>query len=456
MEPESASFETTYEWDAVTSKTTMNDRMQLGAEQKPHIVFLHYSAPPLAGGVEHVLAHHVNIFQAHGYQVTIAAGRAAIGADTEPCELVLVPELDCQNDTIRKITDALNSDVVLPEFRRMQAAIEEALERICGAGAVLIAHNVLSLHLNFPLTAAVHHLLDAHALGPVVAWCHDVSRCVNPTSGVPLRFGFPWDLLRTYRSDVRYVAVSRQRQRILAHALGCPQDQIRVIPDGIDPQVFGGLGASVSHLVEDYDLLSADLILLMPVRITRAKNIKRALEILASLKDMGLQVRLIVTGPLDPHKLDGTAYFKELLALRHKLSLEREVVFALQGSTTVPGSPAIESAEASELYRVCDLLLLTSSREGFGIPILEAGLAAMPIFTTEVPALEEFEPGSVNIIERGELPAQVAKRIKEWAATNMSHRLRRHIRRDYTWSAIFRRHIEPLLQECITIDRVRA
>ncbi len=456
MEPEGKRPEPGNDWHARTGKLKSNDRTEPATEQKPRIVLLHYAAPPLAGGVEHVLAHHVNLFQQHGYQVTIAAGRAAIGAPPEPCEVLVIPELDSENGTIQKITEALNSDIVLPEFRTTQLAIEEALRPVCGADAVLIGHNVLSLHLNFPLTAAVHHLLDEHSLRAAVAWCHDVSRCVNPTSGVPLRFGFPWDLLRTFRPDVSYVAVSRQRQRVLSHVLGCSQDQIRVIPNGIDPPAFAGVGDSISHLVEEYELFQADLVLLLPARITRAKNIKRALEIIASLKDMGLLVKLVVTGPPDPHKLDGTAYFKELLALRHKHNLEREVVFALQGPNAFPGSPAIGSAEASELYRVCDLLLLTSNREGFGIPILEAGLAGLPIFTTEVPALEEFEPECVNLIERSELPSQVARRIKAWAESNPSLRLRRSIRRDYTWSAIFRRHIEPLLHECATLDTVRA
>lgn len=282
----------------------------------------------------------------------------------------------------------------------------------------------------------------------MIAWCHDVSRYVNPTSGAPLRSGFPWDLLRTYRSDVTYVAVSRQRQRILSHVLGCAHEQIRVIPNGIDPHTFWGLGDLVSRLIEESDMLQADLVLLMPIRITRAKNIKRAFEIIACLRDMGMQVRLAVTGPPDPHALDGKGYFHELLALRRKLRLDREAVFLWEGMSGTPGPLTVGPTVVAELYRVCDLVLLTSDREGFGLPVLEAGLEGKPIFTTEVPALEEFEPGLAFTIARGELPMQVAVRILEWTRQDMSYRLRRQVRRDYAWSSIFRRHIDPLLQEC--------
>jgi hypothetical protein len=42
---------------------------------KPPIAILHYSAPPVVGGVEAVIAAHVKTFQEAGYPVTVIAGR---------------------------------------------------------------------------------------------------------------------------------------------------------------------------------------------------------------------------------------------------------------------------------------------------------------------------------------------------------------------------------------------
>jgi glycosyltransferase involved in cell wall biosynthesis len=417
---------------------------------KPHLVLLHYTAPPVVGGVEHVIAQQARLFSDCGYAVTVVAGRAGVGGVAEPAQLVVIPELDSDGEDNQKVMEALDLGMVVPEFRKMQMQIEQALGPFCLSNTLLVAHNVFNLHLNLPLTAALHHLLDEGALRPMIAWCHDVSRYVNPTSGAPLRSGFPWDLLRTYRSDVRYVAVSQQRQRILSHVLGCPPEQIRVIPNGIDPRAFWRLGDLVSRLVEEFDILQTDLVLLMPTRITRAKNIKRALDIIACLRDIGAQVRLVVTGPPDPHARDGKAYFQELLALRRKLRLERQVIFLWEGISGMTGPLTVGPTVIAELYRVCDLVLLTSDREGFGLPVLEAGLADKPVFTTEVPALQEFEAGSVFDIARGELPMQIARRILDWAQQDRSYRLRRQVRRDYSWSAIFQRQIQTLLQECTT------
>jgi glycosyltransferase involved in cell wall biosynthesis len=426
----------------------VNGEWEMAYRTKPHLVLLHYTAPPVVGGVEHVVTQQARLFSDCGYVVTVVAGRAGVGGVAEPAELVVIPELDSDGEGNRRVREALDSGMVVPEFRKMQTQIEQALGAFCKSNTLLLAHNVFNLHLNLPLTAALHHLLDEGALRPMIAWCHDVSRYVNPTSGAPLRSGFPWDLLRTHRSDVTYVAVSQQRQRILSHVLGCPPEQIRVIPNGIDPRAFWRLGDLVSRVVEEFEMLQTDLVLLMPTRITRAKNIKRALDIIACLRDIGAQVRLVVTGPPDPHALDGKAYFQELLALRRKLRLDRQVVFLWEGVSGMPGPLTVGPTVVTELYRVCDLVLLTSDREGFGLPVLEAGLEGKPIFTTEVPALEEFEAGSVFDIARGELPMQIARRILDWAQQDRSYRLRRQVRRDYTWSAIFERHIEPLLQEC--------
>ena len=36
---------------------------------------LHYSAPPVVGGVEAVISAHAEVFQRNGYPVTVVAGR---------------------------------------------------------------------------------------------------------------------------------------------------------------------------------------------------------------------------------------------------------------------------------------------------------------------------------------------------------------------------------------------
>ena len=412
---------------------------------KPHLSILHYTALPIIGGVESVIADHTRLFIQAGYSVTIITGRGGDSAAHAGANVVLIPELDSEHPENLKVAQDLEEGILRPEFRNLQARIEKKLIAPLAGSDVLLVHNVLNFHFNLPLTAALYRLLDQHRTPRMVAWCHDISRYLTPSSGEEPRFGFPWDLLRTYRSEIRYVAVSSRRQRLLAETLAISEERIQMIPNGVAPALLLGLGEFAQQVVKEFDLLSADLILLMPVRITHAKNIEFALEVTAALKAEQIAPKLIITGPPDPHARDSQAYFDELIALRRKLQLQREVVFLYQGTSDLPGPLTIEPATVAELYRVADVVLLPSHREGFGLPVLEGGLVRNAVFASKVPAVDEVGADLVHAIAPDETPQHVAARMREWADRDMSQRLQRRVRQNYTWQAIFERQIVPLI-----------
>jgi glycosyltransferase involved in cell wall biosynthesis len=187
----------------------------------------------------------------------------------------------------------------------------------------------------------------------------------------------------------------------------------------------------------------------MPVRITRAKNIEYALRVMAALKASGLLPKLIVTGPPDPHSSDREAYWGELLALRRALELDQDVIFIYEGTPRLSGPLTIDAPTVAGLFRVCDLVLMPSHREGFGMPILEAGLVGKPVFCTAVPVLEQIGAEYVHQIGADEPPDHLATRIRAWTQQNVAHRLRLRVRKEYTWSAIFQEAIQPLIASLV-------
>src|SRR5262249_146954 len=99
----------------------------------------------------------------------------------------------------------------------------------------------------------------------------------------------------------------------------------------------------------------------------------------------------------------------------------------------------------AELYRLCDVVLMPSLREGFGMPVLEAGLAGKPVYATSIPVVQDVGPNLVELIGRDEMPASVAKRLAAWAARDPLHRRRRLTRQRFSWPAIFSRSLQPLV-----------
>jgi glycosyltransferase involved in cell wall biosynthesis len=246
---------------------------------------------------------------------------------------------------------------------------------------------------------------------------------------------------------VTYVAVSRQRQQSLAELFHCPPDEIHVVYNGVDPRTLLGLSDEGWALVERLGLLDCDLVLLMPVRVTQAKNIEYALRVVAALRARGSRPRLVLTGPPDPHDAESMSYFHSLQELRRQLGVEQEMRFVFESGPDPDQPLFIDAWRVGELVRVSDLVFMPSHREGFGMPVLEAALAGLPVVCTDIPAAHEIGGEDVHLFSTEDEPDTVAGQILAWAEQSHVHRLRRRVRQRYTWQAILRRDIEPLMMQ---------
>jgi glycosyltransferase involved in cell wall biosynthesis len=413
--------------------------------KQPETAILHYTAPPVVGGVEAVIQAHAWLFIQAGYPVTVIAGRGEGAALPSDVGFVLIPEMDSQYSQVMQMSAMLEQGEVPSDFDGMVNQLRGTLTPVLSRFDNVIVHNVFTKHFNLPLTAMLHCLLDAGKLQRCIAWCHDFT-WTSPSSRSKVHPGYPWDLLRTYRPDVTYVVVSQRRQRTLAALLGCPPEQIRVIYNGVAPDMLLGLSAAGYALVTRLGLLQSDLVLLMPVRVTRAKNIEYALHVVAALKARGCRLKLIVTGPPDPHDAESMAYFQALQALRKQLDVEEEMRFVFESGPDPDRPFLINEQVVGDLFRVSDVMFMPSHREGFGMPVLEAGLVGVPVVCTYVPAAEEIGGADVILFDTTEDPTHVAGQILAWAKQSPVHRLRRRVRQNYTWRAIFHRDIKPLLE----------
>jgi glycosyltransferase involved in cell wall biosynthesis len=241
------------------------------------------------------------------------------------------------------------------------------------------------------------------------------------------------------------VTVSEYRRMELAGLFSCPPSRIQVVYNGVDPVSLQGLSAEGVSLLSRLGVLEADLALLMPVRVTQAKNIELAFRVVASLQNRGIRPILVITGPPDPHDAHNIAYYQGLLELRHELGVDPQVRFVYESGPDPDSGYVIGAALVNELFRACDVLFLPSHREGFGMPILEAGLVGMPIFTTDIPAAHEIGQAEIVYFSDQDPPDQVAGMIMDWFVRSPVQKLRLRVRQQFTWQAIFHNAIEPLL-----------
>lgn len=401
------------------------------------IALLHYSAPPIVGGVESVIAQHALLMADAGHEVSIIAGR---GASFDPhIALIQLPLLDSRNPDVLSVKAQLDHGLIPKEFYVITSNLITQLQPILSNVEVLIAHNVCSLHKNLALTAALKTLFTQGLIPRLILWHHDLA-WTTPHYRAELHEGYPWELLRQDWPGARLVVVSRLRQLELAELIDISIDRIDVIPNGVNIGLFNKLEMKTLELVDRLNLLDSKPLILLPVRITPRKNIELSLAVVNVLRQVFPQVKLIVTGPLGPHNPSNQDYFEKLVSIRDELGLASSVHFLAELSDEyLPDSVILD------FYHLSDALFLPSREEGFGIPILEAAVAGMPIFCSDIPPLHDLADRFADYFSPDGDPHVIASQIDRRLRDLPTFELRARVRASFSWERIYKKHISPLL-----------
>jgi glycosyltransferase involved in cell wall biosynthesis len=404
-----------------------------------NIALLHYSAPPVIGGVESVIGHHARLMARAGHTVRIIAGR---GAQTDPqVDFIPVPLVDSRHPDILALKAGLDQGLIPPGFAGAVHQIENALTSALAGVDLLIAHNVCSLHKNLALTAALETISQGAKSPRMVVWHHDLA-WTTPRYRTELHDGYPWDLLRRAWSDVWQVVVSDMRQEELSRLFRIEAGDITVVPNGVDLDAFFKLEPPTSELARRLSLLDAAPLLLLPVRITPRKNIELAIRVMGELRRRMPHAALVVTGPPGAHNPANAGYFESLKSLRAGLDLSDGVHFLAElVEATLP------DAVIADFYRLADALFLPSREEGFGIPVLEAGLSGLPVFCADIPPLRALTGDRASVFSLDAMPGEVAALIADRLRDDPVYQMKTQFKQTYSWEGVYGQHIAPLLEK---------
>jgi glycosyltransferase involved in cell wall biosynthesis len=220
-----------------------------------------------------------------------------------------------------------------------------------------------------------------------------------------------------------------------------PEDQVIVVHNGINATRFLKLEQQTLALYRRLDLGRASPILLLPARITPRKNIELALRVLAQLRTAHPRAALVVTGPLGPHNPANADYAAQLQALRDELRLQDSAHFLADLI-----DKELPDAVITDFYHLADALFFPSREEGFGIPLLEAALAHLPVFCSDIHPLRRLGEGDVHYFSPDADAASVAGLVAKTLTGDPRFRMRLRVRQDYAWEGIYEQHIAHLLE----------
>lgn len=403
-----------------------------------NIGLLHYSAPPVVGGVESILGQHARLMADGGQSVHMIAGRGQ--AFDDRIVFHKIPLVDSMHPEVLSVKGELDQGVVSARFDALVSEMSLALDPILDDLNVLVAHNVCSLHKNLALTAALWKRTQKNRHPRMILWHHDLAWTALRYRN-ELHDGYPWDLIRQDWPGAIPIVVSEFRRVELTALTGRNSEQIKVVPNGVSISRLLALDSQTSKLVRRLNLLGSAPFILLPVRITRRKNIELAVRVLAELRKHYPDATLVITGPPGPHNPSNQEYFTELKELRHQLSLDNCVHFLAE---IVP--EYLPDDVIFGLFRLADLLLLPSYEEGFGLPIIEASQVNLPIFCSDIAPLRELAGDQAAYFSPEASAQEVALKIRQALSAGGTDSLKIRLRA-LDWNRLYTERIWPLIRD---------
>ncbi|MES0362383.1 MAG: glycosyltransferase family 4 protein [Desulfobacteria bacterium] len=405
------------------------------------IGLLHYSCPPLVGGVEEILSQQASIFHRMGHSISVLAGMGEVYTEDFPVRIE--PVLGSKNPSIIKAHKEAkkgNKDALERSANKIYKILKDWAHKL----DVVLAHNVLHMPFNLPLTLALQRLADSANGAAVVSWAHDSPYFeANPAKYL---MNPPWTILAQPHPNIRYVTISHYRMKLFGKHFG--ETNWHVIRNGIDPVRFFYLDPKSVRLSEELDLFARDLVVVQPARITPRKNLELSIHIIRGLKLLGYNVLFILTGPYDFHEQKAVSYYRRLRYWINELELQDNIAVLAEYRFRDRTRLVPDRIFIRDLYLMADVLLMTSKDEGFGLPLLEAGMIKLPIACSDIAPFREVGDG-VCFFGLDEPPLAIAGRIMEYLGRTDTHTMFRNVMGKYVWDVVCRRDALPFLREIV-------
>jgi glycosyltransferase-like protein len=302
-------------------------------------------------------------------------------------------------------------------------ALENGLRRLVAAGDILHAQDCIAAR-------AGGRIRDGAALldGPgreglvIVRTVHHIDDFTTPA------------LVECQRRSVldpdRLLVVSEPWRKILAADYGVDAD---VVPNGVDPHRFQGAGAGAA-----VERDSRRPLVLTVGGVEPRKGTTTLFSAMAELRrHLDPPPVLAIVGG---HSFqDYQAYREAALAGLPALGLELGSDVVLVGT--------VSEAELGGWYRAADAFAFPSVKEGFGLVVLEALAAGLPVVATDIPVFGEYltDGQSALLVPPGDGPALAGALRAVLTDAGLAARLAAGgapVVERFTWQASARRHLE--------------
>jgi glycosyltransferase involved in cell wall biosynthesis len=226
-----------------------------------------------------------------------------------------------------------------------------------------------------------------------------------------------FDKIVIRRAD-KIIAVSEFTKKTITSTYHIPSSKIHVVYNGIYPALYNCSKTEIKQTKTTYNVENMPTILYVG-RIEPRKGLVFLLKAFVLLsKD--IQCRLVIAG-------SGNQTLLKKLA--EKLRITEKIVFIID----------IDDVALKHLYNACDVFVLPSLLEGFGLTILEAMAAGKPVVATNVGGIPEIMKNNIHgkLVEPKN-PVQLSKALGFYLknpkiAKKMGEHNRKYVTENFSW-----------------------
>ncbi len=276
-------------------------------------------------------------------------------------------------------------------------------------GPVGLAALAIARILKLPLTATYHTQFPQYA---------------QALTGDDFIEDMTWRFMIWYYDQMDQIYVSSQNSLDELAARGISPDKIRLVPRGIDTQMFHPENRS-SILTRDFQIPEAVTKFLYVGRVSKEKNLPLLVQAFINLYRENENVHLVVVG-------DGpwAAEMKQLL---------RDVPVTFTGY--------LSGVPLQEVYASADAFVFPSTTDTFGNVVLEAQASGLPVIVSDLGGpCENMQPGRTGLkVKSNELTALIRAMQKLSGNGDLRQTMGRAARiymEDRSFEAAFIRHWE--------------
>lgn len=319
---------------------------------------------------------------------------------------------------------------------------------------VAITHDFLLVDDYLPYAVAITKL------DLPIKWLHWIHSAPSPRyEGL----AYPWDCQYKLMPNSKVVYLNNTDVVRVAERYGTDLNDVRVVHNPTDLRTFFKLDPLVSKMINQFELLDADIVQVYPVstpRMTDNKQVHKVIKIFGKLKSFGQKVRLIVCNAHAnaDHEKDLINEMKQL-AIDCGLDVKKEVIF-----TSMIEPPAYEQGVShdvvKDLFLLSNLFVFPTTSENCPLILLEAASARnLLVLNDDFEPLREFFGKDAIYFKfssaRQTTTYQDEERYYEDVAKIIISELRnsrplnafKTLKQKFNYDYIFREELEPILVE---------